>query len=396
MTALQKLELRRSEIRVKLSDIATAEGELSDEQRSELDALKTEMNDLESRSQALILAGETQPDPVENDDSEGRELRSLIDASSVGMICDAALSGSPVDGETRELQEHLGLDRNFVPLDLLRETRAVTPGIDAGTSVAETLMPVFAQGATAFLHIPMPRVPVGARNFPVLTSRANVSGPHVDSTSVSETTGSFTANELKPGRIQASFFYRRTDSARFAELDSALREALSGSLMEALDNKVLTGANGLFTGTNLANNAASGIDTFQTLISRLGFGNVDGRYANMLTDLKLLVGSATFAFAGTLYNNPVYDSANAVLSGKLGGFRVTAHAPAVASNKQNAIIRRGMRRDAVCPLWEGVKLIPDEITRVKTGEIQLTAVMLFAFKILRADGFVKVETQHGA
>ena len=46
-----------------------------------------------------------------------------------------------------------------------------------------------------------------------------------------------------------------------------------------------------------------------------------------------------------------------------GGVRVSAHVPAAAVNKQNAIVRRGMRRDAVAPIWEGVSLIPDEISR---------------------------------
>ena len=43
-----------------------------------------------------------------------------------------------------------------------------------------------------------------------------------------------------------------------------------------------------------------------------------------------------------------------------GGVRVSAHVPAVASTKQNNIIRLGMRRDMISPIWEGLTLIPDE------------------------------------
>ena len=39
-------------------------------------------------------------------------------------------------------------------------------------------------------------------------------------------------------------------------------------------------------------------------------------------------------------------------------------------------------------------LIPDEITQAQQGEIKVTAVLLYAVKILRADGFAKVEVQH--
>ena len=52
-----------------------------------------------------------------------------------------------------------------------------------------------------------------------------------------------------------------------------------------------------------------------------------------------------------------------------------------------------MRMDAVSPLWEGITLIPDEITGSKEGTISITAVMLFAVKILRKDGFHKQEVQ---
>ena len=77
-----------------------------------------------------------------------------------------------------------------------------------------------------------------------------------------------------------------------------------------------------------------------------------------------------------------------------GGIRVSAHVSAVAANKQNAIIRLGMRRDMTAPLWEGVTLIADSVTKAATGEIVITAVMLAAFKILRSGGFYKQQTQH--
>ena len=53
-----------------------------------------------------------------------------------------------------------------------------------------------------------------------------------------------------------------------------------------------------------------------------------------------------------------------------------------------------MARDMVAPIWEGVTIIPDEITKAKSGQIVITAVMLHAVKILRTDGFYKQETQH--
>ena len=81
--------------------------------------------------------------------------------------------------------------------------------------------------------------------------------------------------------------------------------------------------------------------------------------------------------------------------GVTAGVRVSAHVPAATgAHKQEVVIRLGMRRDMVAPIWEGVTLIPDEITKAGSGQIVLTAVMLHAVKILRADGFYKQQTQH--
>ena len=76
-----------------------------------------------------------------------------------------------------------------------------------------------------------------------------------------------------------------------------------------------------------------------------------------------------------------------------GGLKVSAHVPAAASKRQNAIIRRGSRRDMVAPVWEGVTLIPDEVTKAASGQIQITAILLHSVKILRQDGFHKQQIQ---
>ena len=78
----------------------------------------------------------------------------------------------------------------------------------------------------------------------------------------------------------------------------------------------------------------------------------------------------------TAANNADYSALDAI-DRKTAGVRVSAHVPEVASNKQNALIRLGMHDRAVLQvLWDGVTLIPDEITKAKTGEIAITAILL--------------------
>ena len=179
-------------------------------------------------------------------------------------------------------------------------------------------------------------------------------------------------------------------------MDAALRENLSEGLADGLDKQILSGTNGLFTGTNLADNAQTTNDTFDSYLSNLCWNQIDGRYAAMASDLALVVGAATLKDLGQTYRNTSVDrSALDRLMELTSGVRVSAHVPVPASNRQNVVIRRGMSMTAVAPVWEGITIIPDEVTKAKSGEIIITGVMLFAMKVLRTGaGLVKQGTDH--
>ena len=154
--------------------------------------------------------------------------------------------------------------------------------------------------------------------------------------------------------------------------------------------QIVSGDNGLLGGTNLHAHAQATVDTFATYVSKFGFARVDGRYASTAKSVKVLMGSAGYAHAGSVYRgDQSQESAIDRLMTIGGGVRVSPHIAAVASTKQPSIVRLGARRDAVAGLWQGVTIIPDEITKAKQGEIVITAVMLAAVKVLRADGFLQ-------
>ena len=123
---------------------------------------------------------------------------------------------------------------------------------------------------------------------------------------------------------------------------------------------------------------------------------VDGRFAASESDVRAVMGSPTFVHANTIYRaNETAESGVDAIRGMSGGLRVSAHIPAVSGNKQDVIVRRGSRRDAVVGLWaSGVQLILDEVTGSKKGEITVTAVQLAAFKVLRSAAFARLQTQH--
>ena len=403
MTPIQKLEMRAGDIRKRLAEIGSLT-ELTDEARSELDKLKVEYQDSDARRAALTIAGDAPLTHVETRSSEGREFRKLVERANVGEVFDAALSKRSVDGETKELQDHYGLDQNQVPLALLvrswpsndeLETRAVTPAPSNVGQEQQSIVPyVFPQSAAAFLGVDMPTVGVGEAVFPVLTKTLDVRTP-AESADAAETTGAFSADVLSPSRVQAAFYYSREDRSRFAGMDAALRANLSEGLADGLDNQILNGTNGLFTGTNLANNAQTTNDTFDSYLNHLCWDQIDGRYAAQSSDLSMVVGSATLKDLGQTYRNTSVDrSALDRLMELTSGVRVSAHVPAPASNRQDAVIRRGMSTSAVAAIWEGVTIIPDEVTKAKSGEIVITGV-LYAMKVLRTGaGLVKQGTDH--
>ena len=402
MTPLQTAEVRAGEIRIRLAELG-AIADLTEEHRAELDSLRLEYTDAERRMGALRIS-EAAPTPIETRTSEGREFRGLLGRANLGMMFDSIIEHRAGAGAESELQEHYGMGANTIPIALLArnlptdreiEERAVTPGAtNVGQNLASIIPYVFPQAAATFLGVDMPSVPTGDTVYPVLTSELTVGTPAENATQ-GETTGAFSAEVLTASRIQAAFFYSREDRARFAGMDAALRMNLSDGLSDGLDKQIIAGTNGLLTGTNLANHAASAVTSFAQYIANFGFSRIDGRYASMTGDLKIVMGSGSYAHAGSVYrNNNVDRTALDRLMELTGGVRVSGHVPAVAGNKQNAIIRRGMDMSMVAPVWEGVTIIPDEITKAAEGQIQITAVMLHAVKLLRSDGWYKQETQH--
>ena len=399
MTALQRLTLRASEIRQRLNEITGLEGEaFTEEIRQESDRLTVEFREVETKLRAATVAGDGDPpeDPsAGSGDPETRKRAALVQRCGVGEIFAAAFEHRSTEGAEAELQSELGLNPNQVPLELLRRapeirTTVTTAPANVGASEQPVVMPVFARGDAAYLGVEMPSVPSGDAVFPVLGTRPTVGGPHADSTSVDATNATFTAEALVPNRLQASFFYRRTDAARFRGMSGSLRDALSEGLSEALDKEVIDQIV-----TDVTRTDASAVDTDATYRNRLLYSQIDGRFAQQESDLRMLVGSDTLADMAALFRgNNTEQSSVEVMRRLSGGIRVSPHIPATSGNKQDVILRKGMRRDAVAPMWEGITLIPDEVTKAATGEIVITAVLLAAFKVIRTAGFARVQAQH--
>ena len=407
MTHLQKIQLKQSETRGKINAaLETPEADHSETWQSELDSLTKRMQSLDIEYRAAVVAQDSDPEiETPADDAEGRELRSLYEKADLGNIFVAAFEKRSTDGAERELQAHYGLGAHQIPLDMLRdpdagiERRAVaTITGDVAISQSPHIGYVYARAVAAFLGVKMPNVPVGERSYPVLTTPATVYA-RAKKAAAAESTGAFEVTTLAPRRLQASFKYTREDAAAFGGMSDALRTNLNQALSDKLDSEVMVGAGGFLGTGGLTAPTAPGVTATFATYRGLVYGRIDGRYASVSGDVRLVVGSASYQKMAEIYRaNNADDSALDSLMRVSGGVRVGNHVPAPTTNMndQDVLAAIGSEMNAVAPVWQGVSLIVDEVTQAKEGEIIITAVQLFNFAILRNDGFARLAVQLGA
>ena len=233
------------------------------------------------------------------------------------------------------------------------EMLAVTPAPGSTSRTQRpTVQPVFAGGDAAFLRVAMPTVDVGAQSFPVLTSRPSVTRTaDAGEVTVAETTGAFSAE---------SPWYR--SAFRRLSTGSGLTRPSSGTWSRRYARPLLPDSvKALMTWSStkscrdVARTDASAVDTFASYRSRLVYGQLDGRFAPSEADIRILAGAPTVSSMSAKYRgNNADDSAVDSIRRISGGLRVSAHIAAVASHKQDGIIRKGGRMDAVAPVWQGM------------------------------------------
>ena len=403
MTRLQKLQIEQSEVRSKIgAALDSPEAEREETWQADLDSLTKRAQSLELELRAAISAGDEEVKEEREETSETRELREMVNGADLGNIFDAVIEGRQTDGSERELQSHYGLNTNQIPIVLLEaraavgnlETRdAATVTGDVTLSQAPIIGYVYPRAVASFLGVRQPTVPVGERSYPVLTTPATVGTP-AKGAGQAETTAAFTVKTLTPRRVQAGFSYAREDAAVFAGMSEALRANLSQALADKMDDEVINGAGGFLGTGGLSNPSNPTTEASFATYRGLVYGRVDGRYASVASDVRLAVGAKTYEHAAAKYrSNTADDSALDTLIRVSGGVRVANHMPGPVSNDQTVIAALGTDMNAVAPIWDGVTIIDDQVTKAAEGEIKLTAVMLMSVAVLRADGFAWLEVQ---
>ena len=345
-----------------------------------------EIRSAETQYTAQLTLEETEAQEAQRAFQNDPQLAALESRGSIGEIVCAVIENRNTTGETAEYQQELGLPTSAIPISMLTEHRAATVApANTGRTQGEILGSVFPQSMAAWLSIPMPTVEAGSRSYPVLTTGATASAPNKAGV-VAESDGVFAASDMKAGRIQASFLFAREDAATMPGMDEALRRELSDALLNKLDAVIIEA---LISGGTASDQTGKTAD--YGVFTDLLHGAVDGAYASDAMDIRCLFGSTSYQLAASAFSNSTTKLAPTAaqrLQNESGGLRVSSNMPAAASSKQKGILRRGMRMDAVCPIWSGIEIIVDNVTQTQKGQIIVTAVMLHAVQVLRKGGFI--------
>ena len=404
-----QLAIRASEIRSEINGLEPGDATL--EKRREL---LGSLNTVEAAYRSALTTEADAGDPdVHGLTAEEREFRELTTKAELRQAFRAVMNGDPLVGAEKELQEHRGLSGHNIPWDMIgprpaprtedRADAVSSAPADSHLQQHPILSRVFARSATATLGVAMPQVPSGEQNYPVVTTTDSAVILAKDVAEGDAADAGITAHVIEPKRLQRSYLYRREDQAVLGGLEEALRADLSMSVSDLLDAQVLAGdgTTGAQFGGFLATAANGGLTDRSDTPARVTFAlaaaesarGIDGKFAGGLGECSIVIGDATARDLASKFQSNDSEAALAYMGRTTMQTMASANVPAVASMFQEGIVARmgAAGANAVCPIWDSMFMIRDEISGRKSGQIGLTIGMLAGFDILRAGGFDRLK-----
>ena len=416
MTPLQILQLRAVEIRARLAALASED--TTDETRAEIRTLTVEYADNDSKAGALLISEDQPTTRPTGDTSEGRETLELRQKATLAGFVQNIVNEID-EGPEHEFRQAIMGDgaKGYIPLAMLltprqyrvfsdpdREVRAITPVAAAAITEGnqDTIAGrVFARSIPAYLGIPMPGVAAGASGYPRLSGGTTFS-VQAGSGEQAAVAGTFAGSELNGIRATGSYEFQVEDVAKLVGLEDALRVDLQGGIENLLNQQSVNGSgaapqvSGFLHALTADPNAVADADTFAEIVARF-MGLVDGINATSPAELRLVMRSDIFSHMSATYaTNDDSVSAYDYLLRRVGGAMVNNIVPAKDNNDTGSVIvaKTGYpERGAVMPVWDGFRVIADEVTLAQSGQVRLTAIQLFNFAVLDSSAFAEVKVR---
>ncbi len=410
MTARQKIELRLSQVRTRLNEIAGLEGDdFTDQVKAEAATLQTEYADLELRHQAAIVAdGVTETETATDPDAEARERLELRGRVSIVDYIDAASNGRDVSGAASEYNAALEIRGDRFPLELLApddlEERATTD-TDGRVTQQSWIDRLFATTMARRVGVTFASVAPGQVSYPVTTA-GGAPAQRARTQAAAEAAWTVGATVIEPTRSSIRAVFNRVDALRLPGLEDALRRDLRMAMAEGIDRAIFVG-----DATTTKNEAditgLTGASIGETTITQANKAKydktleaftamVDGIHAGGLGDLNIV----SFLGAWKLWEQTIANSAaeNQTMAqflraaGLSWGLRGGVEA-ATSNGKFAAVVglARGIRNAAVAPVWADAALIRDPYSGATKADVALTMHTFWGFKIPRPANFKRLK-----
>ena len=413
MDTLQKVQLKQSELKVKLSEMLDAPVETRAETfADDLGVLTSQVKSVELEVQAALLAQteivEKRAEEKQPETSEDKELRELRSEVNFGKYIAAALAGGGVrDGAEAEYNQHLGIAQNYFPMEMLApvETRAERDG-DAMASQGSWLDRVMAMTASERLGVSFRTVAPGVATFPY-TSAGGSPVQRGRTQAVAESTYTIAVEEMKPTRAAVNGKYSIEDDMRLPGMADAIERDMRMAMSEDVDRTI-------FLGDSTADENTADITGFTTYAGvsepqltqadkvkadetlKVFLTQLDGIYAASLSDMRVVASKG----ANTLWYSEIHAAAvdNQTIAQFLmaSGLTWTMRGE-IETNTANGDfgafmgLSRGIEGAAIAAVWDAGQLIRDPYSGAKSGEVELTLNYLWNFKVIRPGNFKRLK-----
>lgn len=398
MLTSKKLELRRSEIRQNLAELAGAET-LTDETRSKIDDLDREYQDTERKYRAALISEDEQREEAKGEletrsDKEWSEMMGRFELRQVAFALD---EGRKLEGATAEIIEEMrgtgGYQGIPVPLSALETRAGETVAADqvSPKAIRPTIDRIFPGSVAERIGVQRISIAQGELAFPVATSGA-VFGWQADELSNVGAANPYATTErsLTPDHTGGAqmVISRKSLKQSGAGLEQAIRRDLNAVIGAELDRVVINGSGaageplGIIPGaatygiTSTAVGAAASWAAFRAEI-------VAFMEANAITS----PGAVNLAFDPAIWA----DLDEALISGTAVSEwdRLVKHVgnPAISNTipADSAIMTANVQ--GIAPgylgIYGGVDLIRDPYTKAGSGSLVLTGLVTADYTVPR-------------
>ena len=407
MLTSRKLELRRSEIRQSLAELA-ANDNLTEETRSKINDLDREYKDTEVKYRAALISEDDErreaSSELENrSDREWSELMGQFEMRQVALALD---EGRRLEGQTGEIVSELRAQGGYrgipIPWEALeiRAGETIASGTPNPIRTAPIIERLFAGSVAARMGGQMVNVGVGEQEYPVATTSVtagwaasetdNVAGPSVYAT---------TDRPLKPDHnLGIQMRLTRKTLKQSAGIEQAVRRDMNGAIEEALDQAVFLGSGssgeptGLFAGASgwgINEQAVSAVPTWATIRSEV-VDFITGNAASGPGDVRMLIRPEVW----NTMDGDIWDAGSGItewdrLVAALGGVTMSNNAleaPTGSPEATKAVLTT--TAGGVPPFfvgtWGAIDLIRDPYSDAQSGGLRLTALATMDVTISRA------------